>query len=470
MDQATADLLIQLQLEDTGLYFETSKGKSRDLTDEELAFQLQSEELTGVSQFLFDRRMALSFAAAVQADGQILVENSVEEERVAKDRDIARRWRENDRFAATEEVQSSQDSTALDDETLDKLQVLYVSGPEPFYDDTNSIEPASSEAESSSWAEKRNRQPSSLASSRLRRCVACREETDFVNVARVPCRHEYCRSCLKDLFEACQTDESLFPPRCCGQPIVMNIARIFLTQDVVQRYEKKKIEFETPNRVYCYSAECSAFIHTSHIDGEIATCPDCGLTTCTSCKGRAHVGDCPNDTAMQQLLATAQENGWQRCYSCWRMVELEHGCNHMTCRCGAHFCYNCGERWKNCRCEQCDEHRLLARAYQIIDRDREVNPPPIADPPLPDEDHPELEIGEPQPEIHQPQPDEEPRATAEAEAETEALLPLQERPTTQTQTPRDILVARTIQELQENHECDHDRWKFASGLQSVQKE
>ncbi|KAL2808002.1 hypothetical protein BJX63DRAFT_410661, partial [Aspergillus granulosus] len=72
--------------------------------------------------------------------------------------------------------------------------------------------------------------------------------------------------------------------------------------------------------------ECS----TAHINGEVATCPDCGHTTCTNCKGRVHTGDCPNDTSMQQLLATAQENGWQRCYSCWRMVELDHVCNHMT--------------------------------------------------------------------------------------------------------------------------------------------
>lgn len=33
---------------------------------------------------------------------------------------------------------------------------------------------------------------------------------------------------------------------------------------------------------------------------------------------------------MQHLLALVKENGWQRCYACWRLVELVHGCNHMT--------------------------------------------------------------------------------------------------------------------------------------------
>ncbi|OJZ79714.1 hypothetical protein ASPFODRAFT_713883 [Aspergillus luchuensis CBS 106.47] len=61
------------------------------------------------------------------------------------------------------------------------------------------------------------------------------------------------------------------------------------------------------------------------------------------------------DSESDGKVATAQENGWQRCFSCWRMVELDHGCNYMTfvafCRCGAECCYNCRMEWKNCQCE-----------------------------------------------------------------------------------------------------------------------
>ncbi|KAJ5582135.1 IBR domain containing protein, partial [Penicillium sp. DV-2018c] len=231
----------------------------------------------------------------------------------------------------------------------------------------------------------------------MHRCIACGEDAEFVNVVRAPCRHEYCRTCLEDLFKASMTDESLFPPRCCKQPIVLSIARIFLKSELVQQYKKKKREYETPNRTYCYSAGCSAFIEMSNIEGEVATCSECGRTTCTSCKGRAHMGDCPNDTSMQLLLDAARENGWQRCYSCWRMVELDHGCNHMTCRCGAQFCYNCGLQWKTCSCEQWNEHRLLARAYEIIDREPNppvaaAHPPVAAAPPATNGPQPEAEF------------------------------------------------------------------------------
>lgn len=323
IDQPTADLIVQLQLQDVGLYSDTSKGKSREPTDEELAFQLQNEELESVSQYLEDRRMAMSFAAAVEADGRILAENQEEEDNASKDRLIACQWDIDGYPMSTYSMDS--ETACLDDETLKKLQILYVSGMECYHDSEATIA-YSEQTESSAWAAQRPNQSRFT----LHQCVACVEEKEFVDVARVPCQHEYCRSCLEDLFKASMTDESLFPPRCCRQPINMNVARIFLKSELVKQFEKKKIEFETPNRTYCYSAECSTFIGPTHINGEVATCPICEHTTCINCKQRAHTGDCPDDSAMQQLLVTAQENGWQRCYSCWRMVELNYGCNHMT--------------------------------------------------------------------------------------------------------------------------------------------
>jgi hypothetical protein len=85
VDQPTAELIVQIQLQDAGFYAETSKGKSRDPTNEELAFQLQKEQLEEISHILKDRRMAMSFAAAVQADGRIPAETQVEEESASKD-------------------------------------------------------------------------------------------------------------------------------------------------------------------------------------------------------------------------------------------------------------------------------------------------------------------------------------------------------------------------------------------------
>ncbi|KAH1514954.1 hypothetical protein KXX18_008396, partial [Aspergillus fumigatus] len=193
-------------LQDASLYFKSSKGKSRDPTDEELAFQLQNEELEIISQLLADRRMATSFAAAVQADGCIVAVNQVEEENACKDRDIARQWTEDGRLESSADFEST--PATLDDETLAKLQILYVSGMEGY-----------------------------------------------------------------------------------------------------------------------------------HIMGVMGT------------------GDSETEQAE-------------------------------SCHCGAQFCYNCRAQWKNYRCEQWDERRLLARAFQLIDREEDQ---PLAANPPPDIDEPQLE-------------------------------------------------------------------------------
>jgi hypothetical protein len=52
--------------------------------------------------------------------------------------------------------------------------------------------------------------------------------------------------------------------------------------------------------------------------------------------------------------------------------------NFPSCRCGAQFCYNCGQPWKTCNCPQWHVVRLLARAEQVVARQQ----PPGADPAL----------------------------------------------------------------------------------------
>lgn len=43
--------------------------------------------------------------------------------------------------------------------------------------------------------------------------------------------------------------------------------------------------------------------------------------------------------------------------------------NMHSCLCRAEFCYICGDRWKTCDCPQWDEHRLVARAHAVAERE-----------------------------------------------------------------------------------------------------
>ena len=329
LDQQTAELIIQLQLEDAEVYFSSAKGKGRagEVSDEMLAFEMQRQEIENISLLCTDNRMARSMGSAVVSDGQLLSDAWFLDDIAARDREIAHQL---DSGIETSDAELLRGSTGiLEDETLEKLRLLYMSGFDnsPSDDDDRNFQSvAGDRPESSARAASR----SGKLSTASRRCEACRETVKFVDIARLPCRHQYCRKCLATLFEASMTDESLFPPRCCRQPISVPNVRLFLEFEIVREFDRKTIEFGTPNRTYCHSPTCSAFIHPRNINGEMACCDDCGLQTCTTCKAEGHTGDCPNDTALQQVLETAREMGWQRCHSCWSVVELEHGCNHMT--------------------------------------------------------------------------------------------------------------------------------------------
>ena len=161
-------------------------------------------------------------------------------------------------------------------------------------------------------------------------CVSCSEKAPATTTVRCPCSHEYCVSCLSKLFEACLTDETLYPPRCCRQPIPLEPNIAHLEPSLVTSFRAKELEYTTPNRTYCHRENCSAFIPTEGIRRDIAVCPSCHARTCSICKGREHQFECPQDADTNQVLRIATENGWQRCRTCRRVIELNLGCNHIS--------------------------------------------------------------------------------------------------------------------------------------------
>ncbi|KAJ6786172.1 hypothetical protein PWT90_00734 [Aphanocladium album] len=157
-------------------------------------------------------------------------------------------------------------------------------------------------------------------------------------------------------------------PRCCKKPIMLESVRKFLTAELIAEVEKKQLEFNVTDRTYCSNAECSAFILPKDIVVDRGHCQACETSTCTICKRVTHSGMCPDDPHKAEILAIAKEQGWQQCYACNHLVELNTGCNHMRCRCKSEFCYACGEKWKTCKCELWTEARLVQRAEQLVNR------------------------------------------------------------------------------------------------------
>lgn len=325
VDPATAKLILQLHNGDIEELLHASKGKSRDdhVSDADLAITTYQKELHERSRIIADQCMARSLTQAILNDAALLGESLVEENAATEDRALAHRLAGLDDPSAAAE----QRTAGYNDGFLARLEVLYVSGRddegEISEDTTDANGPA--EAESSAWAASRQKTPAEV----YRHCIACDSKQPLFDVFQAPCGHHYCQECLRTLFELSTTDEALFPPRCCRQMIPLQFVKLYLSPTLLHNFASKSIEFKTSDRTYCCRSACSSFITSANITGERATCTACGTHVCTICKNNAHDGDCPEDTATQQVLETAQEQGWQRCYNCRRLIELDVGCNHM---------------------------------------------------------------------------------------------------------------------------------------------
>ena len=161
-------------------------------------------------------------------------------------------------------------------------------------------------------------------------CAACRDGKAETDLMIATCGDYYCKECITRLFDQATVEESLYPPRCCHKPIPLSVARPFIGEELAVKFERKATEFDTPERTYCYASECSAFIIPGHIDGDKAICAECDRVTCKVCKSAAHENDCPEDPALEGVMAVVAAEGYQQCPQCKRLVELVFGCNHIT--------------------------------------------------------------------------------------------------------------------------------------------
>ncbi|KAA8898959.1 hypothetical protein FN846DRAFT_782604, partial [Sphaerosporella brunnea] len=184
-------------------------------------------------------------------------------------------------------------------------------------------------------------------------CVTCMDdEIPSKEAAKLACGHWFCNECLKRLFLLSLTDPAHMPPKCCtSEHIPLKHVENLLRYQEKKTWNKKYLEYTTANRIYCPTTDCGEWIPPKDIQNNIGQCQRCKTTVCAMCNGPAHGnGECPPDPETLQFIQTAEKHKYQRCYSCRAMVELERGCNHMTCHCTAQFCYVCGSKWKSCDC------------------------------------------------------------------------------------------------------------------------
>eukprot|EP00928_Gymnodinium_smaydae_P029348 TRINITY_DN22127_c0_g1_i9.p1 TRINITY_DN22127_c0_g1~~TRINITY_DN22127_c0_g1_i9.p1 ORF type:complete len:464 (-),score=34.15 TRINITY_DN22127_c0_g1_i9:212-1603(-) len=222
-----------------------------------------------------------------------------------------------------------------------------------------------------------------------RECIACNSKK--VDTYVFTCGHIMCHVCIAQLIKNASSDMSLWPVRCCRQPIdsapiespsslISKILRPCEYATVAARVE----EMLAIEKMYCTNPRCSHFINLDKVASGTSksACPKCKVELCFACRSEWHPGlTCEQKRASRVgadqsgVLHLAERSGWRQCSRCRMMVQLAHGCNHMTCRCGNHFCYMCGQRWlnahgvveKQCDCPLWTEANLIAEERRRVE-------------------------------------------------------------------------------------------------------
>ena len=161
-------------------------------------------------------------------------------------------------------------------------------------------------------------------------CISCSEELKAVSFT-APCKHSYCDDCLAAYVKSALEPAGVFPPVCCNFPITLQSAQDHLHQDLVKRYQEKHLEIAASCSLVCAQSGCCVVIPPKKIVNGLGHCLACNNYTCTRCRMRAHKKEpCPKDAEQRDVIDLAKKQGWQICYQCNNMIELNFGCNHMT--------------------------------------------------------------------------------------------------------------------------------------------
>ncbi|KAJ7184345.1 hypothetical protein C8R46DRAFT_1158688 [Mycena filopes] len=163
-------------------------------------------------------------------------------------------------------------------------------------------------------------------------CPICYDEIS--HPVTLGCGHTYCLGCLRHYIS---TAADTFPT-----PIPLPRVEHFLAS-FLRHIEQHPREFK-----YCKTPDCSQ-VYRCNTDATAITCPSCFFTVCSSCDEEGHQGISCEDKRLQSDPGEqerrndewARANGVKRCPACSVWIEKTEGCNHMTCKCGAHICWVC---------------------------------------------------------------------------------------------------------------------------------
>ncbi|CAA0383916.1 unnamed protein product [Arabidopsis thaliana] len=238
--------------------------------------------------------------------------------------------------------------------------------------------------------------PSLVTSKKTMKCDVCMEDDLPSNVmTRMECGHRFCNDCWIGHFTVKinegESKRILCMAHECNAICDEDVVRKLVSPELADRYDRFLIESYVednnmvkwcPSKPHCGSAIRK--IEDGHDVVEVGC--SCGLQFCFSCLSESHS---PCSCLMWKLWKKKCEDesetvNWitvntKLCPKCSKPIQKRDGCNLMTCKCGQHFCWLCGQATgrdhtytsiagHSCGRYKDEKVRQLERAQRDLDR------------------------------------------------------------------------------------------------------
>ncbi|CAD5324327.1 unnamed protein product [Arabidopsis thaliana] len=238
--------------------------------------------------------------------------------------------------------------------------------------------------------------PSLVTSKKTMKCDVCMEDDLPSNVmTRMECGHRFCNDCWIGHFTVKinegESKRILCMAHECKAICDEDVVRKLVSPELADRYDRFLIESYVednnmvkwcPSKPHCGSAIRK--IEDGHDVVEVGC--SCGLQFCFSCLSESHS---PCSCLMWKLWKKKCEDesetvNWitvntKLCPKCSKPIQKRDGCNLMTCKCGQHFCWLCGQATgrdhtytsiagHSCGRYKDEKVRQLERAQRDLDR------------------------------------------------------------------------------------------------------
>ncbi|GFQ04819.1 protein ariadne-2 [Phtheirospermum japonicum] len=173
-------------------------------------------------------------------------------------------------------------------------------------------------------------------------CSICCEEKLSSMMLTVKCSHRFCSHCMKTYVEG-KVQSAQVPIKCphlnCKYRVSASECISFLPVASYESFERAMDVLGSSNRIYCPYPSCSVLLDAYECSFDCVECHGCGGFVCVECEVPWHASmtcDEYRDLALEERedgsgLASGRNKRWRRCQQCRSMIELVHGCYHMTC-------------------------------------------------------------------------------------------------------------------------------------------